>query len=152
LFELNLLANHASDYGDPNQSGGKPIVTTSWLIAEAWDAAGLCQVRNFIGDSWREWNGHFRDDFYSFFRGDDGSAEERPSFFLAPWHSSTIVEMPLPRLDFRQRFGFIWQFRHQLKPIRKKHLSWFTRGVRLGTPPAISQPVSIGSTRAYAHG
>ena len=42
------------------------------LIAEAWDAAGLYQVGNFVGDSWREWNGRFRDDVRSFFRGDDG--------------------------------------------------------------------------------
>jgi glycogen operon protein len=31
------------------------------LIAEAWDAAGLYQVGSFVGDSWREWNGRFRD-------------------------------------------------------------------------------------------
>jgi glycogen operon protein len=43
------------------------------LIAEAWDAAGLYQVGSFVGDSWREWNGKFRDDIRSFFRGDDGA-------------------------------------------------------------------------------
>ena len=42
------------------------------LIAEAWDAAGLYQVGSFIGDSWKEWNGKFRDDVRSFLRGDDG--------------------------------------------------------------------------------
>ncbi len=42
------------------------------LIAEAWDAAGLYQLGNFVGDSWREWNGRFRDDVRSFIRGDDG--------------------------------------------------------------------------------
>ena len=26
------------------------------MIAEAWDAAGLYQVGNFVGDSWKEWN------------------------------------------------------------------------------------------------
>jgi len=41
------------------------------LIAEAWDAAGLYQVGSFIGDSWREWNGRFRDDVRAFVRGDD---------------------------------------------------------------------------------
>src|SRR5215468_2702099 len=43
------------------------------LIAEAWDAAGLYQVGSFVGDSWREWNGRFRDDVRSFFRGDQRS-------------------------------------------------------------------------------
>ena len=28
----------------------------------------------FIGDSWKEWNGRFRDDVRSFFRGEDGAA------------------------------------------------------------------------------
>jgi glycogen operon protein len=41
------------------------------LIAEAWDAAGLYQVGSFIGDSWKEWNGRFRDDVRSFVRGDE---------------------------------------------------------------------------------
>src|SRR4030095_3658794 len=39
---------------DPGLAGTK-------LIAEAWDAAGLYQVGSFIGDSWKEWNGRFRD-------------------------------------------------------------------------------------------
>jgi isoamylase len=43
------------------------------LIAEAWDAAGLYQVGHFVGDSWKEWNGRFRDDIRDFFRGADGA-------------------------------------------------------------------------------
>jgi isoamylase len=39
----------------------------------AWDAAGLYQVGSFVGDSWKEWNGRFRDDVRSFFRSEDGS-------------------------------------------------------------------------------
>ncbi len=50
-----------------------PALAGTKLIAEAWDAAGLYQVGCFVGDSWREWNGRFRDDVRSFFRGDDGS-------------------------------------------------------------------------------
>ena len=50
-----------------------PLLAGTKLIAEAWDAAGLYQVGKFIGDSWREWNGHFRDDARDFFRGADGS-------------------------------------------------------------------------------
>jgi glycogen operon protein len=51
---------------DPSLAGTK-------LIAEAWDAAGLYQVGSFIGDTWKEWNGRFRDDARSFFRSEDGS-------------------------------------------------------------------------------
>jgi isoamylase len=50
-----------------------PVLAGTKLIAEAWDAAGLYQVGGFIGDSWKEWNGRFRDDIRSFFRGEDGS-------------------------------------------------------------------------------
>jgi glycogen operon protein len=50
-----------------------PALAGTKLIAEAWDAAGLYQVGSFVGDSWKEWNGRFRDDVRSFFRGDDGS-------------------------------------------------------------------------------
>ena len=51
----------------------EPALAGTKLIAEAWDAAGLYQVGNFVGDSWKEWNGRFRDDVRSFFRGDEGS-------------------------------------------------------------------------------
>lgn len=50
-----------------------PALAGTKLIAEAWDAAGLYQVGTFAGDSWREWNGQFRDDVRSFFHGDYGS-------------------------------------------------------------------------------
>jgi len=48
-----------------------PALAGTKLIAEAWDAAGLYQVGHFIGDSWKEWNGQFRDDVRAFVRGDD---------------------------------------------------------------------------------
>jgi isoamylase len=50
-----------------------PLLAGTKMIAEAWDAAGLYQVGHFIGDSWKEWNGKFRDDVRGFFRGDIGS-------------------------------------------------------------------------------
>jgi isoamylase len=50
-----------------------PLLAGTKLIAEAWDAAGLYQVGGFIGDSWKEWNGRFRDDARDFFRGAEGS-------------------------------------------------------------------------------
>ena len=50
-----------------------PALAGTKLLAEAWDAAGLYQVGNFVGDAWREWNGRFRDDVRSFFRGEPGA-------------------------------------------------------------------------------
>lgn len=49
-----------------------PCLVGTKLIAEAWDAAGLYQVGSFVGDSWREWNGQFRDDVRRFVKGDKG--------------------------------------------------------------------------------
>ena len=50
-----------------------PILANVKLIAEAWDAAGLYQVGSFVGDSWKEWNGRFRDDVRAFLKGDNGT-------------------------------------------------------------------------------
>ena len=51
-----------------------PVLAGTKMIAEAWDAAGLYQVGSFVGDSWKEWNGRFRDDVRDFFRGADDAA------------------------------------------------------------------------------
>ena len=51
-----------------------PVLANVKLIAEAWDAAGLYQVGSFHGDSWKEWNGRFRDDVRAFIKGDNGTA------------------------------------------------------------------------------
>lgn len=53
-----------------------PVLAGTKMIAEAWDAAGLYQVGSFVGDSWKEWNGRFRDDVRSFFRGDEGAVRQ----------------------------------------------------------------------------
>lgn len=50
-----------------------PALAGTKMIAEAWDAAGLYQVGNFVGDSWKEWNDRFRDDVRDFFRGSNDS-------------------------------------------------------------------------------
>ncbi len=50
-----------------------PVLAGTKMIAEAWDAAGLYQVGNFAGDSWKEWNDRFRDDVRDFFRGANDS-------------------------------------------------------------------------------
>lgn len=51
-----------------------PVLSNVKLIAEAWDAAGLYQVGTFVGESWKEWNGRFRDDIRAFVKGDNGMA------------------------------------------------------------------------------
>jgi isoamylase len=51
-----------------------PVLANIKLIAEAWDAAGLYQVGRFPGESWKEWNGRYRDDVRSFVKGDEGMA------------------------------------------------------------------------------
>jgi glycogen operon protein len=59
-----------------------PALAGIKLIAEAWDAAGLYQVGTFIGDSWKEWNGRFRDDVRSFLKGDPGTVSHFASRLL----------------------------------------------------------------------
>jgi glycogen operon protein len=49
-----------------------PILRDTKLIAEAWDAAGAYQVGSFSERRWAEWNGKFRDEVRSFWRGDRG--------------------------------------------------------------------------------
>ncbi len=78
-FDLaSILARDASGNVMPNPPllwdiESDPLLAGTKLIAEAWDAAGLYQVGSFVGDSWKEWNGRFRDDLRSFFRGESGS-------------------------------------------------------------------------------
>ena len=64
-----------------------PCLAGTKMIAEAWDAAGLYQVGSFIGDSWREWNGRFRDDVRSFVRGDDCSVRKFADRILGSWET-----------------------------------------------------------------
>jgi isoamylase len=59
-----------------------PALAGTKMIAEAWDAAGLYQVGSFPGDSWKEWNGRFRDDIRDFFRGAQHSVPRIADRFL----------------------------------------------------------------------
>jgi glycogen operon protein len=78
-FDLaSILARDAGGHVLPNPPvlwdiESDPLLAGTKLIAEAWDAAGLYQVGSFIGDSWKEWNGRFRDDARDFFRGTGGA-------------------------------------------------------------------------------
>lgn len=50
-----------------------PVLSSSKIIAEAWDAAGLYQVGSFsTHQRWAEWNGRFRDDVRAFMCGHPG--------------------------------------------------------------------------------
>ena len=67
-FDLASILSRDED-GKPSENPpvlwdieSDPVLAGTKLIAEAWDAAGLYQVGSFIGDSWKEWNGRFRDD------------------------------------------------------------------------------------------
>jgi glycogen operon protein len=59
-----------------------PALAGTKFIAEAWDAAGLYQVGSFVGDSWKEWNGRFRDDVRAFYRGEDDTVTRIADRFL----------------------------------------------------------------------
>jgi isoamylase len=78
-FDLaSILSRDPSGHPTPNPPvlwdiESEPSLAGTKLIAEAWDAAGLYQVGSFVGDAWKEWNGRFRDDVRSFFRGEDGT-------------------------------------------------------------------------------
>ena len=47
-----------------------PVLSSTKIIAEAWDAGGAYQVGWFPGGRWAEWNDRFRDDLRRFWRGD----------------------------------------------------------------------------------
>ena len=59
-----------------------PLLAGTKLIAEAWDAAGLYQVGSFVGDTWQEWNGRFRDDVRRFLRGENRTVPSLAARFL----------------------------------------------------------------------
>jgi isoamylase len=80
-----------------------PVLASTKLIAEAWDASGLYQVGSFPeGKRWAEWNGKFRDDIRKFLAGQPGmvpalatrlagSADLYQSAGRAPYHSINFV-------------------------------------------------------------
>jgi glycogen operon protein len=87
-FDLaSILSRDPSGHVMPNPPvlwdiESDPALAGTKLIAEAWDAAGLYQVGSFIGDSWKEWNGRFRDDVRSFLRGEEGFVDRLADRFL----------------------------------------------------------------------
>jgi isoamylase len=87
-FDLaSILARDANGHVLPNPPvlwdiESDPVLAGTKLIAEAWDAAGLYQVGSFVGDSWKEWNGRFRDDARDFFRGAEGALKRFADRFI----------------------------------------------------------------------
>ena len=60
-----------------------PLLGSTKLIAEAWDAGGLYQVGSFPAwKRWAEWNGKYRDTLRSFLKGE---------YWLAPEAASRIT-------------------------------------------------------------
>ena len=59
-----------------------PVLCNAKIIAEAWDAGGLYQLGHFIGDSFKEWNGVFRDDIRRFLRCERGTVTRLPNRLL----------------------------------------------------------------------
>ncbi|MDR2543518.1 MAG: glycogen debranching protein GlgX [Treponema sp.] len=47
-----------------------PILSSTKIIAEAWDAGGAYQVGWFPGGRWAEWNDKYRDNVRKYWRGD----------------------------------------------------------------------------------
>ena len=93
-----------------------PVLAGTKLIAEAWDAAGLYQLGSFIGDSWKEWNGRFRDDVRGFVKGDRGTVRMllqrmlgSPGHLRAPGKGTRAEHQlrDLPRRLHAERSGFL---------------------------------------------
>ncbi|MCL2211042.1 MAG: glycogen debranching protein GlgX [Treponema sp.] len=47
-----------------------PVLSSTKIIAEAWDAGGAYQVGWFPGGRWAEWNDKYRDNVRSYWKGD----------------------------------------------------------------------------------
>jgi glycogen operon protein len=48
----------------------EPLLSSTKIIAEAWDAGGAYQVGWFPGGRWAEWNDRYRDEVRRYWRGD----------------------------------------------------------------------------------
>jgi len=51
-----------------------PVLSSTKIIAEAWDAGGAYQVGWFPGGRWAEWNDKYRDNVRKYWRGDPNEA------------------------------------------------------------------------------
>jgi len=85
-----------------NRISEDPILSSTKIIAEPWDAGGGYLLGNFPGGRWAEWNDRYRDDIRKFWRGDDhastgaatrisGSSDIYSYSQRKPWHSINFV-------------------------------------------------------------
>jgi glycogen operon protein len=66
---------------------GDPVLGTTKLIAEAWDAGGLYQVGSFPAyGRWAEWNGRYRDSVRRFLKSDPGLTRELADCLMGSPH------------------------------------------------------------------
>jgi len=77
-----------------------PALIEAKMIAEAWDAAGLYGIGQFIGrsDRFAEWNGPFRDEMRRFVKGDPGMVGQVAARILG---SPDIYERPEQKVSER---------------------------------------------------
>ncbi|MCB1084636.1 MAG: glycogen debranching enzyme, partial [Chlamydiia bacterium] len=74
-----------------------PLLSVTKLIAEPWDPGGLYQVGKFPSHRFGEWNDRFRDDFRSFFKGEERHEEVKkrligsPDLFSTPTKSYNFI-------------------------------------------------------------
>ncbi len=79
-----------------------PMLADTKIIAEAWDAAGAYQVGSFANLRWAEWNGRYRDDIRSFWKGEPhklgalatrlaGSSDLYQAGGRQPYHSINFI-------------------------------------------------------------
>ncbi len=85
-----------------NRISEDPVLASTKIIAEPWDAGGGYLLGNFPGGRWAEWNDRYRDDIRKFWRGDDyastgaatrvsGSSDIFGWSGRKPWHGINFV-------------------------------------------------------------
>ena len=78
-----------------------PVLSRALIIAEPWDAAGLYQVSDFVGDRWAVWNGHYRDVVRRYVKGDRGMIKELADQIVgAPSQFRQIDRDPIRSVNF----------------------------------------------------
>jgi isoamylase len=75
ILGRDKYGNWQPGYSVLDEINNDPILGSTQIIAEGWDAAGLYKLGGFPA-GWAEWNAKFRDDVRGFVKGDQGLAGE----------------------------------------------------------------------------